>query len=391
MERRMLGRTGRRVSVVGLGTWQLGADWGHIDDDEALAILETSLRAGVTFYDTADVYGDGRSERLIGQFRARHPDQELFVATKLGRRAARQELSEYTLERFRAWTDRSRANVGVDTLDLVQLHCPPTAVFGSDRVYEALDTLVQEKRIAAYGVSVETCAQALTAIGRPHVTSVQVILNVFRRKPLEEVLPAARAAGVGIIVRVPLASGLLSGTFTRDSTFGPDDHRTYNRRGEYFDVGETFSGVDYDAGVAAAAAFAALVPVGMTPAQAALRWVIQQPGVTTVIPGATTARQRRTPRWPGCRSSPRPNSPRSRGSTTSASEPRSITAGDGSCLRRRGPAGRSGPRVRATRAGPVGAGGLGYRGRQWRALERHCGSSATRRVVLDELHEDPPR
>jgi aryl-alcohol dehydrogenase-like predicted oxidoreductase len=215
-----------------------------------------------------------------------------MVATKMGRRVA-QDPALFTLENFRDWTDQSRANLGLDVLDLVQLHCPPTPVYARDAVYDALDTLVAEQRIAAYGVSVETCAEALTAIARPGTASVQIILNAFRRKPLEEVLPTAAAAGVGIIARVPLASGLLSGKFGHDSTFSPDDHRAYNRHGEAFDVGETFAGVDYDTGVDAAREFAAIVPAGTPPAQAALRWIIGQPGVTTVIPGASSARQAR--------------------------------------------------------------------------------------------------
>jgi aryl-alcohol dehydrogenase-like predicted oxidoreductase len=285
MEQRILGRTGRAVSVIGLGTWQLGADWGNVDEGQALAVLDAAAAAGITFLDTADVYGDGRSEQLIGRFLAGRPGAEFTVATKMGRRAPL-DPALYTVANFRAWADRSRANLGVDTLDLVQLHCPPTAVYSSDAVYDALDTLVAEQRIAAYGVSVETADEALTAIARPGVASVQIILNAFRRKPLDQVLPAARAAGVGIIARVPLASGLLSGRYTHETTFGPDDHRSYNRHGEAFDAGETFSGVDYDTGVEAAREFAALVPEGATPAQAALRWVIQQPGVSTVIPGA---------------------------------------------------------------------------------------------------------
>jgi len=290
MEQRILGGTRRAVSVIGLGTWQLGADWGEVDDSEALAVLDTAAAAGITFLDTADVYGDGRSEQLIGRFLASRPGAEFTVATKMGRRVAL-DPALYTLENFRAWTDRSRANLGTDTLDLVQLHCPPTAVYASDAVYDALDTLVAEQRIAAYGVSVETCDEALTAISRPGVASVQIILNAFRRKPLEKVLPAAQAAGVGIIARVPLASGLLSGRYTHETTFGPDDHRSYNRHGEAFDAGETFSGVDFDTGVEAAREFAALAPDGATPAQAALRWVIQQPGVTAVIPGARNPAQ----------------------------------------------------------------------------------------------------
>ena len=292
MEKRVLGRTGRPVSVVGLGTWQLGADWGNVSDDDALAVLHAAVESGVTFLDTADVYGDGRSERVIGRFIAGNAGGGVTVATKMGRRVD-QVPENYTLDNFRAWTDRSRVNLGVDTLDLVQLHCPPSPVYSSGAVFDALDTLVAEERIAAYGVSVETCAEALTAIARPGTATVQIILNAFRRKPLDEVLPAAAAAGVGVIARVPLASGLLSGRYTRDTAFAPDDHRSYNRHGEAFDVGETFSGVDYEAGVDAAHEFAALALPGATPAQTALRWVIQQPGVSTVIPGARHAGQAR--------------------------------------------------------------------------------------------------
>ncbi|ROO85551.1 aryl-alcohol dehydrogenase-like predicted oxidoreductase [Actinocorallia herbida] len=290
MEERLIGRLNRRVSVVGLGTWQLGADWGEVEEKDALAVLEAAVASGVTFLDTADVYGDGRSERVVGRFL--RDDPGVFVATKMGRRMP-QVPENYTLDHFREWTDRSRANLGVDRLDLVQLHCPPTAVYSSDAVFDALDTLVAEERIAAYGVSVETCAEALTAIARPGTATVQIILNAFRRKPLEQVLPAAEAAGVGIIARVPLASGLLSGRYRHDTAFAPADHRNFNRHGEAFDVGETFSGVDYDTGVDAAQEFAALAPSGATPAQTALRWIIQQPGVSTVIPGARTPDQAR--------------------------------------------------------------------------------------------------
>jgi len=281
------------VSVVGLGCWQLGADWGEVSEDTATAILDAAAEAGVTFFDTADVYGDGRSERLVGRFLAAHGGAAsgFTVATKMGRRADPHVAAAFTLDAFRAWTDRSRQNLGVDTLDLIQLHCPPSEVLGRDATYDALDTLVHEGRIAAYGVSVETVDEALTAIARPHVASIQIIVNVFRRKPLERVLPEAAAAGVGIIARVPLASGLLSGRYDASTTFAPDDHRTYNRHGEAFDVGETFSGVPYDVGVAAAQEVAALTPAGATTAQLALRWIIDQPGVTTVIPGARTPEQ----------------------------------------------------------------------------------------------------
>ncbi|MEO3812521.1 aldo/keto reductase [Sphaerisporangium sp. B11E5] len=288
MEQRALGRTGRQIGVIGLGAWQLGADWGEVGEDEALATLHAAVDAGVTFIDTADVYGDGRSEQIVGRLIKERPG--LTVATKMGRRVP-QEPSAYTLDNFRAWNDRSRHNLGVDTLDLVQLHCPPTPVYSSQAVYDALDTMVGEGRIAAYGVSVETCDEALTAIARPGVATVQIILNAFRLKPLEKVLPAAAEAGVGIIARVPLASGLLSGRYTLDTAFGPDDHRRYNRNGEAFDVGETFSGVDYATGLEAVERLRPLVPEGMTMAQFALRWIIDQHGVSVVIPGARNDRQ----------------------------------------------------------------------------------------------------
>ncbi|MFG1615630.1 aldo/keto reductase [Nonomuraea wenchangensis] len=288
MEHRILGRTGREVSVIGLGAWQLGADWGEVSEDEAFATLSAAADAGVTFIDTADVYGDGRSEQIVGRFAKGRPG--LTVATKMGRRME-QIPANYVMSNFRAWNERSRQNLGVDTIDLVQLHCPPTPVYSTDAVFDALDTLVAEEKIAAYGVSVETCEEALTAIARPNVASVQIILNAFRLKPLERVLPAARAAGVGIIARVPLASGLLSGRYDENTTFAPDDHRTFNRRGEAFDVGETFSGVDFATGLEAVRRLAPLVPEGATMAQFALRWILDQEGVSVVIPGARNPAQ----------------------------------------------------------------------------------------------------
>jgi aryl-alcohol dehydrogenase-like predicted oxidoreductase len=281
---------GRRVGVIGLGAWQLGADWGEVSEADAHATLQAAVDAGVTFIDTADVYGDGRSEQIIGTFIKDKP--QLTVATKMGRRAGL-DPANYTLDNFRAWTDRSRANLGVDTLDLVQLHTPPTAVFTTDAVYDALDALVQEKRIRAYGVSVEKVDEALAAIARPGTASVQIILNAFRLKPLEQVLPAAEQAGVGIIARVPLASGLLSGKYDEKTTFAENDHRNYNRHGEAFDVGETFSGVDYEVGLEAVRRLRPLVPSGVTMAQFALRWVLDQHGVTVVIPGARNPDQAR--------------------------------------------------------------------------------------------------
>ena len=289
MDYRTLGRTGRTVSSIGLGTWQLGADWGDVSSAEAHAVLDSAVESGVTFFDTADVYGDGRSEQLIGEYLEAHPDSEVTVATKMGRREA-QDPSNFTLEKFREWTDRSRRNLNVQTLDLVQLHCPPTAVFSSDAVYDALDTLVDDGVIANYGVSVETCDEALAAISRPGTATVQIILNAFRLKPLDAVLPAAIEAGVGIIARVPLVSGLLSGRYSADTVFAADDHRNYNRDGSAFDVGETFAGVPFEVGVRAARRVSELA-APLPAAQVALRWILDQPGVSTVIPGARNESQ----------------------------------------------------------------------------------------------------
>lgn len=293
MKTSILGRTGATVSSIGLGTWQLGADWGDVSEADAHAVLDAAVESGVTMFDTADAYGDGRSEQLIATYLKQRPDAKVFVATKMGRRVP-QTVENYSTENFRAWSDRSRRNLGVDTLDLVQLHCPPTPVYSIDRVYDDLDQLVDEGVMKNYGVSVETAEEALTAIARPNVASVQIVLNAFRLKPLDEVLPAAIAAGVGIIARVPLASGLLSGRYTADTVFAENDHRTYNRDGSHFDQGETFSGVDYATGVEAAVEFSALAAEhGLQPATAALAWLAQLPGVSTVIPGARSAEQAR--------------------------------------------------------------------------------------------------
>jgi aryl-alcohol dehydrogenase-like predicted oxidoreductase len=288
VEQRTIERLGRAASIVGLGTWQLGADWGAVTPEAARAVLEAAVEQGVTFFDTADAYGDGRSEQFCGELRRRHP--EVFIATKMGRRV--EQLPEnYNRRSFLAWNDRSRTNLGVDQIDLVQLHCPPDAVYENDAVFDALDEMVGAGRIGAYGVSVETCAQALSAIGRAHVATVQIILNCFRLKPLEQVLPAAREAGVGIIARVPLASGLLSGRYDEHTVFPAEDHRNYNRHGESFDVGETFAGVPYEVGLVAVRELKQLVDPDETLSQFALRWVIDQPGVSTVIPGARNTEQ----------------------------------------------------------------------------------------------------
>jgi aryl-alcohol dehydrogenase-like predicted oxidoreductase len=293
MEHRSLGRTGRDIGIVGLGAWQIGGDWGDVPDDDAMATLNAAVDAGVTFIDTADVYGDGRSERLIGRLLQERPDAGLVVATKIGRRADPHVASAYTLDNFRRWTARSRDNLAVEVLDLVQLHCPPSETYASDAAFDALEQLMADGVINAYGVSVETCAEALTAMTHPGVSTVQIILNCLRQKPLDQVLPTAREAGVGIIARVPLASGLLSGKYDESTSFAPDDHRNYNRHGESFDVGETFAGVEFRTGVAAARDIAALTADAATTAQLALRWILDQPGVSVVIPGARNPEQAR--------------------------------------------------------------------------------------------------
>ena len=289
MQQRPLGRTGAQVSVVGLGTWQLGGDWGDVQEDDAAAVLAAAFDGGISLLDTADVYGDGRSEQRIRRSVAGRSTKP-FVATKAGRRADPLTAEQFTPQNLRAWVDRSRRNLGVDALDLVQLHCPPTAVYSDERVYDFLDQLVDEQVIAAYGVSVETVAEGLTALQHAGVQSIQVILNIFRRKPLQELLPAARQAQVGVLARVPLASGLLTGKYDESTTFAADDHRNYNRGGESFDVGETFAGVPFEVGVRAAREVAEIA--GDAPTAAfALRWVIDQPGLTSVIPGARNATQ----------------------------------------------------------------------------------------------------
>ncbi|WP_029069231.1 aldo/keto reductase [Jonesia quinghaiensis] len=296
METRTAQRLPFSFSVIGQGCWQLGADWGDVTQDAALTILDAAYESGIRFFDTADVYGDGRSEQLIRTYLQGRSHHGVTVATKMGRRANPHTGDQYTLDNFRAWTDRSRENLGVDTLDLVQLHCPPTEVYHRASTYEWLDTLVSEGRIAHYGVSVETCAEALEALSHPGVASIQIIVNAFRQKPLSQVLPVAADAGVAVIARVPLASGLLSGKYTTTTTFADNDHRSFNRDGGAFDVGETFSGVPYEVGVLAAAEFSVAVNaqgIEASPAQRALRWLIDQPGITTVIPGARTPDQAR--------------------------------------------------------------------------------------------------
>ena len=292
MEQRRLGKTGREVSVIGFGAWAIGGSWGTVDDEDSLRALHAAADAGVTLIDTADVYGDGRSERVIRRFLAERPGERFFVPTKIGRRAPL-DVREYTPESFRSWVDRCRDNLGMDTLDLVQLHCLPTQAYYMPELFEALDELVADRSIASYGVSVEKVEEGLKALEYPGVATVQIVFNAFRQRPAERFLDEAHRRDVGVLARVPLASGLLTGKLNRETTFEADDHRLFNRLGESFDRGETFAGVDYETGLAAVEELRALVPAGATLSQLALRWILMHPGVTATIPGAKTPDQAR--------------------------------------------------------------------------------------------------
>lgn len=292
MDKRQLGKTGYEVGSIGLGTWAMGGGWGEVDDEESLRTLHAAADAGVTLFDTADVYGDGRSERLIGRFLRERPGERFVVATKMGRRVP-QLVENYTPDAFRSWLARSHENLGLERIDLVQLHCPPTDLYERAEVYAALDELVAEGVIAHYGVSVEKVDEALRAIEHPGVSSVQIIVNIVRQRPAEGFLAEARRRGVGVLARVPLASGLLTGKLRSGSTFATTDHRNFNRHGEAFDVGETFAGLDYETGLALVEKLRPLVPEGATMAQLALRWILMHDGVTSAIPGARTPEQAR--------------------------------------------------------------------------------------------------
>jgi aryl-alcohol dehydrogenase-like predicted oxidoreductase len=292
VEHRTLGRTGWRISPIGFGAWAIGGDaWGRTDDRESLAALHRAIDLGVNFIDTADVYGDGHSERLVAQVRRDRPGEELVIATKAGRRLNPHVATGYNRENLTAFVDRSLQNLESDAIDLLQLHCPPGEVYHIPEVFGILDDLVGAGKLRHYGVSVERVDEALKSIEYPAVQSVQIIFNLFRTKPAESFFARAREAGVGIIARVPLASGLLSGKLRPDTRFAEQDHRSFNRHGEAFDQGETFSGVDYDTGLRAVDELRAIVPEGATMAQAALRWILMFPEVTTAIPGARTTRQ----------------------------------------------------------------------------------------------------
>ena len=291
MQYRSLGRTGWKVSEISFGAWAIGGAWGQVSDEDSMAALHKAIDCGVNFIDTADVYGNGRSERLIAKLKKERAGAEVIVATKAGRRLPRQTVEGYSRENLTAWIDDSLRNLSCDTLDLVQLHCPPTALYDRPETFGILDDLVKAGKIRHYGVSVERVEEALKAIEFPKVQTVQIIFNCFRQRPAEEFFARANQKQVGILARVPLASGLLTGKLRRDSTFPADDHRNFNRQGEAFDVGETFSGVDYETGLAAVEELRKLVPVGVSMSQFALGWILMFDAVTCAIPGGKRVEQ----------------------------------------------------------------------------------------------------
>lgn len=291
MNSRIFGRTGRAVNEIGFGAWAIGASWGQVDDTAAKQALHAALDAGVTFIDTADVYGDGHSERLIAGVLKERGGTRPYVATKAGRRLPKQTVEGYSLENLTGWIDRSLQNLDVETLDLVQLHCPPTDLYYHPEVFDALDTLKAQGKIRDYGVSVERVEEALKAIEFPGVVSVQIIFNIFRQRPAELFFEQARKRDIAIIARVPLASGLLSGKFRPDTKFEETDHRNFNRNGEAFDVGETFSGVPYEVGLRAVERIRPLMAGDATMARFALRWILMFDAVTVAIPGARNPEQ----------------------------------------------------------------------------------------------------
>ncbi|HTH72874.1 MAG TPA: aldo/keto reductase [Trinickia sp.] len=291
MNQRPFGKTEISVSEIGFGAWAIGGSWGDVSENDAKAALHAALDSGTTFIDTADVYGDGRSERIIASVLKERGGSRPFVATKAGRRLNPHVSEGYTGANLNAFVDRSLANLQIDCLDLVQLHCPPTEVYYRPEVFEAMDAMVAAGKIRRYGVSVEKVEEGLKAIEYPGVKSVQVIYNLFRQRPADLFMREARAKGVAVIVRVPLASGLLTGKMTAATTFAADDHRHFNREGQAFDKGETFAGVPYELALKAVDEIRPLVPEGVTMAQFALRWILMNQGVTTVIPGAKNAEQ----------------------------------------------------------------------------------------------------
>lgn len=285
MNYRELGRTGWKVSTVSFGAWAIGSAWGDVDDKESLKALHRAVDLGVNFFDTADVYGDGRSEQLLAKLK-KERSEEIIIATKAGRRLDPHTADGYNAENLTAFVEHSLKNLETDALDLVQLHCPPTDVYYRPEVFAALDKLVEQGKIRYYGVSVERVEEALKAIEFPNVQTVQIIFNIFRQRPADLFFNEAIKRKVGILARLPLSSGMLTGKLTSQSQFAPDDHRSFNRHGEAFDRGETFSGVDYETGLQAVEKLRALLPEGMTMAQFALRWILMFDAVTCAIPGA---------------------------------------------------------------------------------------------------------
>jgi aryl-alcohol dehydrogenase-like predicted oxidoreductase len=290
MQYRELGRTGWKVSTVSFGAWAIGGAWGEVDDKNSLAALERAVDLGVNFIDTADVYGDGRSERLAGELRSRRSDK-IYVATKAGRRLPSQTVEGYSRENLTAFVDRSLQNLGTETIDLLQLHCPPNEVYYRPEVFGVLDDLVAAGKLRFYGASVKSPEEGLKAMDFPNLQSIQIIFNMFRHRPAELFLAEAKRRKVGVLARVPLASGLLTGKMRRDTKFEPTDHREFNRRGEKFDVGETFSGVDYETGLTAVEELRAICPSGWSMTQFALRWILMHEGITCAIPGAKRPKQ----------------------------------------------------------------------------------------------------
>jgi len=291
MKYRVLGKTGYQVSEIGYGAWSLGADWGNISEEQAIETLAAVKKSGVNFIDTADVYGDGRSEKLIKSFLGTDEKKAVFVATKTGRRLDPHVTEGYTRENIRGFVDRSLVNLGTKCLDLLQLHCPPTQVYYRPEVFAVLDELVEQKKIRYYGVSVEKVEEALKAIQYPNVATVQIIFNMFRQRPLELFFGEAVKRNVGIIVRVPLASGLLTGKMDDHTTFSKNDHREFNRHGQAFDVGETFAGVEFETGLSAVKELKKMKPENYTMSQFALKWILMHQAVSTVIVGGKTAAQ----------------------------------------------------------------------------------------------------
>lgn len=290
MKTRTLGKSGLELSTIGMGCWAIGGAWGQVSDKESREALHAAVDGGISFFDTADVYGDGHSERLVGEL-VKSRSEKLYVATKAGRRLDPHLATEYTSAHLTQFVERSLTNLGLESLDLLQLHCPPTEVYYRPEVFQALDDMKRAGKIQNYGVSVEKVEEGLKSLEYPGVTSIQIIYNLFRQRPADQLLKMAQERNVGVLARVPLASGLLTGKMHKDTKFEADDHRNFNRSGQAFDVGETFAGVPFDVGLAAVGELRACVPDGFTLPQLALAWILENPGITSVIPGARTPSQ----------------------------------------------------------------------------------------------------